>query len=347
MKLAQTSGLQFDQTRSNAVILYDTLPAEKRCAWRPRISFIERNAWFKDRVLFLTLIRNVVHMCSTISTCARSNKIILGIETTCGELRGNPKQHCSHWILGFFDLNSESAGCMATKSQSWSRYSRDITRNNSFNDMNTSTRSTTSAKTIITRRHEPHRDLSTLRELRKISMSWLQCLLRHRDSFIAVAGENSTYSRSPTHSRRPFTSIPGFVFKKQSSRRQNMVSLKDKWGSTGRSRCLRKEDKVNMATIQRIFQSGTTKKNTKRHWRSTKLPNTEVMLFDRIVLKRHDFSATRAERQHERQTLDSSCERWWSQKKKSLFDSDRNLPLLKKKIPHNARRSLGGNEAIS
>ena len=61
--------------------------------------------------------------------------------------------------------------------------------------------------------------------------------------------------------------------------------------------------KVNMATIRQSFPGGTNKKNTGDHWRSTILAEhnigeQEVMLYDRIALERHDYTATKAERIH-------------------------------------------------
>ena len=50
-----------------------------------------------------------------------------------------------------------------------------------------------------------------------------------------------------------------------------------------------------MAAIRQFIQGGMNKKNTESHWRSTMLA-TEVMLFDRIALERHDYTATKAER---------------------------------------------------
>ena len=50
-----------------------------------------------------------------------------------------------------------------------------------------------------------------------------------------------------------------------------------------------------MAAIRRCFQGGTNKKDTEGHWRNT-IGEKEIMLYDRIALERHDFSATRAER---------------------------------------------------
>ena len=51
-----------------------------------------------------------------------------------------------------------------------------------------------------------------------------------------------------------------------------------------------------MAAIRQFFQGGMNKKNTESHGRSTILGEREVMLFDRIALERHDYTATKAER---------------------------------------------------
>ena len=65
LKLLQQRGQQFYQTRSNAVILFDTLPAEfiEKAIWVKTkdqlFSKGEREFW--DCVLFLKLIRKVIH----------------------------------------------------------------------------------------------------------------------------------------------------------------------------------------------------------------------------------------------------------------------------------------------
>ena len=92
LKLAQQRGLQFSQTRSNAVILYGTLPVE----------FIEKAVCMKTKdqlyqkesvILGPRVVLKANSQSGSRSTCTRS-KIILGIGTRCGELRENPKQHC-------------------------------------------------------------------------------------------------------------------------------------------------------------------------------------------------------------------------------------------------------------
>ena len=75
--------------------------------------------------------------------------------------------------------------------------------------------------TTIIRRHEPHIDLRTLRE----NCAKHQCLDCNAFSEIGIihssCGRNLKYSRSPTTLQKTncdFTSIPGFVIKKNSSR---------------------------------------------------------------------------------------------------------------------------------
>ena len=55
------------------------------------------------------------------------------------------------------------------------------------------------------------------------------------------------------------------------------------------SRCLRKQDRVNMATIRQSSQDGANKKITGSHWRSTILAKRKSCFF-------HVKTATRAER---------------------------------------------------
>ena len=68
-----------------------------------------------------------------------------------------------------------------------------------------------------------------------------------------------------------------------------MVSLKDKRCSTRRNRCLRKQDKANMAAIRRYFQGGTNKKDTESHWRSTMVANRKSCFSIASLLKDTTF----------------------------------------------------------
>ena len=100
LKLAQQRGLQFYQTRSNAVVLNGTLRAE----------FIEKAICMKtkDQLYQWEKRDSLTACCSTSqfakwftrSTCTRS-KIIMGIATRCGELRGNRSNTADFRIPGF------------------------------------------------------------------------------------------------------------------------------------------------------------------------------------------------------------------------------------------------------
>ena len=111
LELAQHRGLQFYQTRSNVVILYDTSSLRKRYAWRPRISCIKGESVILRRRVVLEANSKKWF---TRSTCTRS-KIILGIATRCGELRGNPMQHSWPQNTWYIDLNGGIAGCTTRK----------------------------------------------------------------------------------------------------------------------------------------------------------------------------------------------------------------------------------------
>ena len=194
----------------------------------------------------------------------------------------------------------------------------------------------------ITRRHEPHRDLRTLREFSETSMSWLQCFFRIRGSFIAVTGENLKYSRSPTTLQKinyDFTSFLGRIEVED----QNMVSLQNRWCSTRRARCLRKQEKANMAAIQRYFRGGTTKKNTESYWRSAILTKRKscvsiASLLKDTTIQLRELSGCR--------TPKIGFFVWMLMGLNSFFDRDQNLPLHWHEAK-NARRSLDGNATIS
>ena len=86
-------------------------------------------------------------------------------------------------------------------------------------------------------------------------------------------GRNLKYSRSPTTLRKTncdFTSTPGFVTKKNSSRGpKHGVSERQVMFHKRRNRCLRNQDKANMAAIRRYFRGGTNKEHTECLWWST------------------------------------------------------------------------------
>ena len=113
-------------------------------------------------------------------------------------------------------------------------------------------------------------------------------------------GRNLKYSRSPTTLQKTncdFTSIPGFVIKKNTSRGPKHGASERQVMFYRMTQMLKKARHGKHGNHPTTFQGGANKKNTESHWRSTILAKREwVMLFDRIALERHDFSATKAER---------------------------------------------------
>ena len=105
-------------------------------------------------------------------------------------------------------------------------------------------------------------------------------------------GRNLKYSRSLTNFQKTncdFTSILGFVKKKNSSRgpkhgvsERQVMFYKEK-------RLLQKADKVNMTAIRQSFQGGTNKKDTESHWRSTILAKRKSCFSIASLLKDTTF----------------------------------------------------------
>ena len=85
-------------------------------------------------------------------------------------------------------------------------------------------------------------------------------------------GRNFKYKRSPFTTQKAnddFSSMPGFLsLSRTSLENQSTANLNDKSCSSRRRRCLRKQDKKNMAAFRRFFQDGMHKKDTEGHWRS-------------------------------------------------------------------------------
>ena len=140
-------------------------------------------------------------------------------------------------------------------------------------------------------------------------------------------GRNLKYSRSSTTLQKTncdFISIPGFVIKKNSSRgpthgvseRQIMFSKAKEMLKKARQ-----SKHVSHPTIlSRWYKQEGFRKSLAEH----NFGEKEVMLFDRIAVEKHDFSATRAERL---QNAKHWIPRLNADGPQSLFDNDQNLPL--------------------
>ena len=135
------------------------------------------------------------------------------------------------------------------------------------------------------------------------------------------------YSRRPITFQKTncdFSSIPGFVIKRNSSRGpKHGVSEKQVMFYRAKQmlKKAREAKHENHPTkLSRWYEQEGYRKSLAEHIIGEK----EVMLFDRIALERHDYAATRAERL---QITKQSILRLNADGSKSLFDSDLTLPL--------------------
>ena len=174
LKLAEQRGLQVYQTRSNAVVLYDTLPAD----------FIEKSICMKTKDQLyqresVTLRPRVVLKAN--SQCgsqdlpvqeARSSWESQQDAESYGETRSNTADYRIPGI-SISTLNMQDARRqnnvtklieMFEKHQHKEQFHKDMSQKQEINKFSEESQQ-------ITRRHEPHRDLRTLREFCKTSMS--------------------------------------------------------------------------------------------------------------------------------------------------------------------------------
>ena len=133
---------------------------------------------------------------------------------------------------------------------------------------------------------------------------------------------NLKYSRSPTALQKTNCD---FTLRRIPVEDQNMVSLKDKWSSTRRNKCLTKQDKANLGAIRRYFQGGTNKKDPESHKRSTILAKRRSCFSIASLLK---DTTIRLRELHGCRTPNVGFFVWMLIDLKSLFDSDQNMPLL-------------------
>ena len=157
---------------------------------------------------------------------------------------------------------------------------------------------------------------------------------------------NLKYSRSPTTLQKTncdFTSIPGFVIKKNSSRGpEHGVSERQVMFHKAKQ-MLKKARQGKHGDHPTIFLRWYEQQGYRKSLAEHNIGEREVMLFDRIALERHDFSATKAERLQ-------NAKHWILRLNADLPQKplrQTRICLCIKTMPSNARRSLGGNAAIS
>ena len=105
----------------------------------------------------------------------RRSKIILGIATGCGELRGNRSNTADYRIPGISisTVKLQDARRQDNVTKLIEMFEKHEHKEQFLKDLSQKAgdQQVRRGITTITRRHEPHRDLRTLREFRKTSMS--------------------------------------------------------------------------------------------------------------------------------------------------------------------------------
>ena len=265
-------------------------------------AFFRGRAWFWDCVLFLKLIRKVIH------------KIYV---------------HKKQDHLGNRNKKRTATG----KTEATPVKLQDARRQNNV---------TTLIKMFEKHQHKEQFSLKTWVKSRRsqqllVDMNHTEILqninvliaipVRKSGSLIAVATEIWSVRRVLQHSRRPIATLLqslALSYRRIPVEDQNMVLLKDRWCSSERNRCYTKQDKANTETIRRYFQGGTTKKSTESHWRSIKFAKKKLCFSIASLLKDSTIRLREL----------SGCRMpnirffvWMLMSPKSLFDSDQNLQL--------------------
>ena len=267
----------FTKTRSHAVVLHNTLPA----------TGIEKAVCMKTQD----------ELCQKVRSTPRVPRVVLKSKSQHGQQDPESQDARSSWDPSC-DSNSHGETCNnsvdnriagvplsaveqqnTTRPRSWSRSLRTTsTRNPSF-------------RTWARRRRTERTFLQT-------AMSWLQCLLGNRIVYCSC-WRNMKSSQRPTECEQnnyDVTSIPGYVIKKNSSRAA-------KHGPSGRQRVhyqakqmlkkARQQKHGRHPTILSRWYASESYRNSLYviGWREKR-----IMLFDRIVLEKHIYVATKAER---------------------------------------------------
>ena len=112
-------------------------------------------------------------------------------------------------------------------------------------------------------------------------------------------GRNLKYSRSPTTFQKTncdFTSIPGFGIKKNSSRGPKHGVSERQVMFYKAKQMLEKARQSKHGNHPTIFSRWYEQEGYRKSLAEHNIDEKEVMLFDRIALERHDYSAAKAER---------------------------------------------------
>ena len=188
LKLTQEKGLQFYQTRSHAVVLYNTQPAVRKSGMHE----ISGGALPKS-----SLNSKIVTGCTQTEFAQRSTrptmprrKTILGPMKWIEELRGNLEQR--RWLQNSWHTTFDIRTAEYKSQRQGQEFDRKLREPPAQGILPSGLKSDAEDQQVQQRiagfdhRHEQHRDLRTLQKLFQTAMSWVQCLLEKGYQYFAV-----------------------------------------------------------------------------------------------------------------------------------------------------------------
>ena len=307
LKLAQQRGLQFYQTRSNAVILYDTLPAEfieKAICMKTKDQLYQRESVIlRPRVVLKATsqcgLQDLLEQEARSSWESqqdaesngetRSNTVdcrILGRSISTVKLQDARRQNNVTKLVEMFDKHQHKEQFLKDMSQKqeFNRFSEESQK--LLEDMN---------QTEIFELCEncPEHQYLDCNSFMQIGIICCRC------------GRILKYKRSPTRNQKAnndCTSIPGFVIKKNSSRGPKRGQSERQIMFFKAKEMLKKARQPQHGGHPTILARWYAQEGYRRSLAEHHVGEKEITLYDRIALERHDYTAT------ERQTLGSSFE---------------------------------------
>ena len=328
-KLAQERGLQFYQTRSNAVILYDTLPAE----FTEKAICVKTKDQLYQRETVILRPRVVLKAKSQSGSQdppvqeARSSWESQQDAESYGETRSNTADYripgMSISTVKMQDARRQNNVTklieMFEKHQHKEQFLKDMSPKQEINSF-----SEESQKLL--------EDINQT-EVSKLCENSAKLQCPDCNSFTEIGiincscGRNLKDKRGPTTTLKAncdYSSIPGFVIKKNSSRGPNRGASERQVMFFNAKEMLKKARQSKRGGHPTILARWYAQEGYRRSLTEHNIGEREIVLYDRIALERHDSTATRAERL---QNAKHWILRLNADGLKSLFDSDQNLPL--------------------
>ena len=237
----------------------------------------------------------------TRSICTRS-KITL---TRCGELRGNPKQHCWQHNTWYNDLNGETAGCTATKKRLIDMFEKHQHEEQFLEDV--------SSKQEINRFSEESQKL--LDDMNQTEIFELcenfakhQCpdcnaFFRNWDHLLQLREKFEVLYNTPEDQLRLYFN-PWLCHYEEFQSRPKLGASERQVMFYREKQMLQKARQSKHGSHPTILSRWYDQEDYRKSSAEHNIGEKEVMLFDRVAPERHDYTATTAGTVTERQTLD-------------------------------------------